>query len=291
VTVIEAAGGVLWRDPLDGGARVEVAVVHRPKYDDWSLPKGKLDRGEHPVVAAVREVREETGFVGQPGRPLPSVHYLKDGTLKRVRYWAMRTTGGEFTPNDEVDEVRWLSLPEAVQLLSPDRDRVVVDGLDRAGLLARTAVVVRHASAGEREAWTGDDRERPLDATGRGQADGWVDLLRAYQVGRLVSADIVRCLETLEPYAESAGLDIEPCPLMTEAGFALEPDAAANRLRELATTGGTVAVCSQGGVIPGLVERLGSRGEPAIRKAGAAVVHLDDRGRLLAVDRFTTPTG
>src|SRR5579885_3571336 len=93
--LIEAAGGVLWRPAL-GGAGVEVALVHRPKYDDWSLPKGKLGGGEHVILAALREVWEETGFMGVVGRSLGEIRYLKEGVPKRVRYWAMRAESGRF---------------------------------------------------------------------------------------------------------------------------------------------------------------------------------------------------
>ena len=104
--VIEAAGGVLWRhtagDTGDAGtAGVEIALVHRPKYDDWSLPKGKLVAAEHPVIGALREILEETGFGGRPGRRLGETRYLKDGVPKRVRYWSVEATGGQFMPGDE----------------------------------------------------------------------------------------------------------------------------------------------------------------------------------------------
>src|SRR3954452_11265280 len=122
---IEAAGGVLWRPAL-GAAGVEVALVHRPKYDDWSLPKGKLEEGEHPLVAAVREVTEETGFAGVPGRPLGEIRYLKDDEPKRVRYWAMAADNGSFVPNDEVDQVMWLPTKEAQHFLMADRDRRIL---------------------------------------------------------------------------------------------------------------------------------------------------------------------
>src|SRR5580698_4828001 len=102
--LIEAAGGLLWR-PVHGGAGLEVALVHRPKYDDWSIPKGKLNAGEHPIIAALREVWEETGHVGVLGRPLGEIRYLKDGSPKRVRYWAMRLGDGHFSPSSEVDQL------------------------------------------------------------------------------------------------------------------------------------------------------------------------------------------
>ncbi|MBV8983454.1 MAG: NUDIX hydrolase [Acidimicrobiia bacterium] len=121
-----AAGGVLWRRKKSG--KVEVLLVHRPKYDDWTLPKGKLDEGETAQEAAVREVEEETGFLVKLVEELPSTDYHdRYGRPKHVRYWVMDITDGEFRPNREVDEVRWLSVGEAKALLSYSRDRDVLE--------------------------------------------------------------------------------------------------------------------------------------------------------------------
>ncbi len=122
---VRAAGAVLWRRA--GHEGVEVAVVHRPRYDDWSLPKGKLDPGEGWREAARREVREETGFGGEPGRELGSSHYEdRHGRPKRVRYWLMEASAGAWSPNEEVDELRWLGEREAAALLTHERDRELV---------------------------------------------------------------------------------------------------------------------------------------------------------------------
>jgi 8-oxo-dGTP pyrophosphatase MutT (NUDIX family) len=124
--VIEAAGGLVWRRGDDGG--IEILIVHRPKYDDWTLPKGKLDPGEDHVQAALREVEEETGLRPVLGPELPSTEYDdRFGRPKRVRYWAMEAVGGRFEPNREVDEVRWLPPGRARQMLSYDRDGEVLD--------------------------------------------------------------------------------------------------------------------------------------------------------------------
>jgi 8-oxo-dGTP diphosphatase len=128
VVVIEAAGGVIWREAT--GNRIEILIVHRPRYADWSLPKGKLKRGETALQGALREVREETGLLCQPGPELSTAYYV-DRRLrdKRVRYWAMQAKSGRFRRNQEVDEVRWLLLHEARDMLSYDHDVDVVVGL------------------------------------------------------------------------------------------------------------------------------------------------------------------
>ncbi|AZM46825.1 DNA mismatch repair protein MutT [Streptomyces sp. WAC 06738] len=127
---IRAAGCVLWRTAPDVPGGVEIALVHRPKYDDWSHPKGKLKNGEEPLAAAVREVAEETGMACEPGAPLPTTRYrVADGRPKEVRYWAARAAAGTFVPSHEVDRVVWLPPAAARHRLTQGHDRALVDAL------------------------------------------------------------------------------------------------------------------------------------------------------------------
>ncbi|HUR23800.1 MAG TPA: NUDIX hydrolase [Acidimicrobiales bacterium] len=129
-TVVEAAGGVVWRRSTAGD--LEVLLVHRPRYDDWTVPKGKLGAGEDHATAALREVAEETGLRCTLGEELPSTSYIdRKGRPKRVRYWSMTPAGGVFTPTDEVDEVRWVPIDAAAAELSYPRDGAVLDALPR----------------------------------------------------------------------------------------------------------------------------------------------------------------
>ncbi|MFJ3288996.1 NUDIX hydrolase [Streptomyces sp. NPDC086669] len=125
---VHAAGCVLWRRSPDGGG-LEICLVHRPRYDDWSHPKGKLKRDEDPLAGALREVAEETGRTARPGDALPTVRYLVDGRPKEVRYWAAEAGTGTFTPNSEVDQVLWLPPEQARDRLTQPRDRMLVDAL------------------------------------------------------------------------------------------------------------------------------------------------------------------
>lgn len=126
--LVAAAGGVIWR--RSAGAGVEVVLVHRPRYDDWSLPKGKLEPGESDETAAVREVEEETGVVGRLGVELPTTTYIdRSGRTKRVRYWAMTVASGAPVGSNEVDDARWVPLAEARRMLSYERDQEVLTAL------------------------------------------------------------------------------------------------------------------------------------------------------------------
>jgi 8-oxo-dGTP diphosphatase len=280
---VRAAGGVLWRDgPV-------VAVVHRERYDDWSLPKGKLDPGEHPLVAACREVLEETGIRPVAGPRLPSTRYAVavDGEIagKDVDYWAMRAADGDFVPNDEVDTLRWLSPSDARGAVTYEHDRKVLAGFAALPLPTTTIVLVRHAKAGSRHAWKGDDDQRPLDERGREQARRLAEILQWFGPTRILSAAKVRCVETVRPTAEKLGLDIEVDPLWDEESH---PERAAARLRDLAARGEPAIVCSQGGIIPEIVSLLAGEdgvdvGSGRTRKGNAWALSFSG-GRLVTAD-------
>jgi 8-oxo-dGTP pyrophosphatase MutT (NUDIX family) len=123
---VRAAGGVVWRTGDDGAP--EVLLVHRPKYDDWTIPKGKAERGESDEACALREVEEETGLRCELGAYAGDIEYVdREGRRKIVRYWEMRPVEGVFTPHREVDAVRWMSVAEAVGVLSYERDVPVLE--------------------------------------------------------------------------------------------------------------------------------------------------------------------
>src|SRR3954451_5385083 len=218
---IEAAGGVLWRYAPDGS--VEIALVHRPKYDDWSVPKGKLKRREHLLLGAVREVEEETGARVSLGRPLGEIRYLKEGLPKRVRYWSMFALDSLFVSGDEadeVDELRWLSPTDALGRLSYERDVPAIERFVADLRPTWPLIVARHGSAGDRASWTADDRLRPLDEAGEEQAAVLGSILTAYGVTSVHSADVARCVDTVSAYAASVGTTVVEEPSMSETGWA-----------------------------------------------------------------------
>lgn len=223
---VRAAGAVVWR-PAPSGP--EVALVHRPRYDDWSFPKGKCRSGEHVLAAAIREVREETGLRVELGRPLTPLVYEVGDRVKHVSYWAARCVeSGDFVPNNEVDEVLWVPAASARERLTYMRDVALVDELASGPVRTAPLIMLRHAEAGPRSALGGDramvaDLDRPLDARGAAEAAILTNLLASYGRCRVLSSAAERCLATVRPYAAAVGVPVE-----VEPAFTVDPDAASD---------------------------------------------------------------
>jgi 8-oxo-dGTP diphosphatase len=291
--VVFAAGAVLWRPDVSGSADALVAMVHRPRYDDWSLPKGKVDPGETLPVTAVREVEEETGYACELGRRLGTVSYPVAQTTKKVQYWAARTLGGGFTPNDEVDELEWVPVKQAMKRLQYPHDRKILRGFAKVPADTQTVLIVRHGTAGRKSRYKGDDRKRPLDKRGRAQAESLVGQLLAFGATSVYSAPRVRCQQTVAPLAEELGVDIVDEPTLTEEAFADDKRTARHRVMEIAKLDGTPVICTQGKVIPELIawwcDRDGVRPDKSRNRKGSTwVLSLSD-GKLVAADHIGSP--
>jgi len=239
--------------------------VHRPKYDDWSWAKGKLDPGEQACVAAARETAEETGLVVRLGLPLPSSECpVLDSTggpaTKQVHYWAAEVVGGNGRLEHEIDEVRWVDVKTANDLLDYSRDRDQLLALVRADraeqLKTWPLMLVRHVKALPRSKWDGDDQLRPIDAVGRAQARTVAAVLGAYGVTRVVSSSSTRCRATVEPYAAAKGLKLRLRDSLTEERFAEGPEGALRQLRKVLDRAEPAVICTHGPVIPALLGRL-----------------------------------
>lgn len=291
---IAAAGAVVWR-PSSVTGQVEVAVVHRPRYDDWSLPKGKLDADETEPAAAVREVLEETGFSIVLGRRLPSAEYTVDGKAKVVYYFAARYTDGDFAANDEVDRLKWVSPDAAGDLLSYGHDQVVLAEFTALPARLSTLLLVRHAKAGKRGEWHGDDDLRPLSPAGWRQAAGVARILPLFGADRVHAAPRTRCVDTVA----GLGMEIRSEPLLSEEGYWVSPSAGVARLLDIVAAGGTPVVSSQGGVIPDVIARLADMNglplaEIASKKGSFWVLSFRPpkagrEPRLVAADYFPSP--
>jgi 8-oxo-dGTP diphosphatase len=279
---------------------VLVAVIHRPRYDDWSLPKGKLASGESDLDGAVREVLEETGFHVRVGRPLGESRYDRPtpaGTRQKVvRWWAMQAEEGAFSATREVDALEWLSLADAADRITRETDREVLERFARGPAPTRIVLLVRHALADSADGWNGDDRDRPLDPCGIAQADELVRTLSRFEVGNIVSADIRRCVDTVQPLADAFGLGVTPEPLLSETVYPGHEDEAMAAVRGLGDPEHDAVACSQGEVIPDLLERLAAEdglpleAPPRTPKGATWALSLDAEGRLVALDFFGAPS-
>lgn len=318
--VVRAAGAVPWR--VRHG-RLEVALVHRPRYQDWSWPKGKVDPGESDPAGAVREVAEEIGEQVVLGVPLPTLGYrTPDGGGKLVHYWAARIATEADAPAlrarpdtpraslDEIDDVVWVSARTAAQLLTRRSDRPVLDAVNalwkRNRLATRVLVVARHGQARRRKSWADGEATRPLTGKGTRQATALVPVLSAFGVGSVTTSPWHRCLHTITPYGEGTGIEIECVDALTEAAHKADPAAATAAVtRYLRRPEDTVVVTHRPvlGAVTATIEgatRSWTTGrvpgkDPYLRTGELLVVHVAGKkknARVVALERHRpTPTG
>jgi 8-oxo-dGTP diphosphatase len=285
------------RDVVSAGVVVfgpdrTVLLVHRPKYDDWSFPKGKLDPGERAAVAAVREVWEETGVHVRLGPPLESQRYPIRGGMKTVVYWTGRPVGehdiGQYEINAEIDDVRWVGIDEVRDVLSYEYDVATLDEALEMRKRTRTLVLLRHGLSRSRKAWRKDDRLRPLLVTGQRQAERLVPVLAAYDVERVVTSGSVRCAQTVEPYSAAVGAKLEIDDRLSEEdatpkGVRRVVADLVEQLEESPKDSGGIVMCTHRPVFPIVFETLGIE-DPRLEKGEMIVLHLR-RGRVVAAER------
>ncbi len=301
--VVRAAGAVVWRpatdaDPASGG--IEVLLVHRPKYDDWSLPKGKREPGEHILLTAVREVFEETSVRPVLGPRLPMVEYRVGDAAKRIDYWSARSHGSLAAASHEVDAVAWLPLPQAIQRLTYPRDADVLAALQPRKTVP--LILLRHASAGQKEGWPAGDSSRPLDAKGAVDAPMLARLLACFAPrARVLSSPALRCIESLRPYAESFGGTVEAETALALPGRPGDFSSAGTNggdpltdlVRELVEASRPAVLCLHRENLPKALaaacSALGSSPpelpDPSLPKGGFWVVHIS-AAQMAALERY-----
>lgn len=282
---ITAAGAVVVR--LDKGKSPKVLLVHRPRYDDWSLPKGKLDSGEYIAGCAVREVFEESGVNARLGVPMDIITYDTPKGPKAVYFWRASVLREQrFKPNGETDKLAWLT-PSAALKRMTYADELAV--LEQAVSMPETTplLIVRHAKAMLRKNWSGRDAARPLDGRGRRQSIDLIKLLHAYGVSRLASSTSNRCMATLKPFGKEEKLDITGWATLSEEQGVDNPKSVDRLMKRLVTetvsSGKGAAVCGHRPVLPTMLAAVGVPIR-AMTPATAAVLHLESSGRVHSVE-------
>ena len=307
-----AAGAVVWRPGPDGP---QIALIHRPRYDDWTFPKGKCEPGEHVLQTAVREVKEETGLAVTLGRPLGQVRYWtgrggrdelagvgarpgRNGRPRRpklVDYWsAVPAVPADppFTPSREVDALDWLPVPAALGRLTYAHDAGLLAAFQAAPAETAALILVRHASAGDKAEWDGQDLARPLDAAGAADAAALAGLLACYGTRtRVISSPALRCTATVAPFAALAGLPVELEPSFASASpMPVRPGRAAQVAAAITTGGQPAVLCAHRENLPVLLGvACGELGSPPpqgaeLAKGGFWVLHTAS-GRLAGAER------
>jgi len=280
-----AAGAVVTRDASRG---IEVLIIHRSRYNDWTLPKGKLGAGESSPACAVREVREETGATIRLGGPLDTIRYDTSKGVKQVDYWGgIALDTAPRPPDDEVDGVSWLPVRGALERLSYAQDHFLVrQHLEQPP--TTPFIILRHAKAMDRKDWSKKDSTRPINARGRKQARLLVPMLGAYGVSQLVSSTSARCAGTLEPYAQARGQTIAKFGQLTEEVGGDDPRAVAKLVVKLRTallaSGEPTVISVHRPVLPHILDALDIP-RTTLVTGEFLVAHLTEDGEVHALER------
>jgi 8-oxo-dGTP diphosphatase len=276
---MHSAGAVVFRPGK------QVLLVHRPKYDDWSFPKGKLERGEHVTAAAVREVAEETGLAVRLGVPLSSQRYPVNRGMKTVTYWTGRVLGDDdvsgYLVNYEIDDVRWVEIEKANEMLTYAYDRDTLGEAKKVRRATQPILLLRHGPARSRKVWRQDDRMRPLLQPGRLKAQKLVPVLAAYGVSRVVTSSSMRCLETVTPYADRIGGAIELEDRLSEEDATER--SVGKIVHDLVEDGRPAVLCTHRPVFPEVFKALGLE-DPKL-DPGEMLVAQVRKGKVVATER------
>lgn len=291
---IIAAGALLWRQAENDA--IEVALVHRPRYDDWTLPKGKLEVGEHLLACAAREIREETGAIAHFGPLIGEITYDAEGERKTVTYWAARAVEihQPTASDEEIDQIQWLSPSTARALLTYDHDKEILNAFLEIGTGTIPIVLLRHAKAVKRIDWDGDDDDdRPLDSRGEIQARQLGTILRAFGSLEVHSSDANRCQQTSSMLANDWGESVITEPALSEYAYKRDSIAALARTRELLQHERPLVICSHRPVLPHLAEALLENTlfdtpTTGLEPAAAWVIHARG-GVVIAIDYLPAP--
>jgi 8-oxo-dGTP diphosphatase len=285
--VIRAAGALLWREIAAG--EIEIALVHRPRYDDWSLPKGKIDEDETALACAYREVFEETGIKARFTRQLGAVEYEDNGAQKRVKYWVAQALGAsDFVANEEVDQLRWLNPTDSIELATHQSDKEMIERFLEIEGPTDTLIILRHTKALERGDWDGDDSLRTLNENGIAQAQALINHLAPFAIDEIYTSDFTRCVQTVSPLGESRGLVVSKVPSLNEATFESDPERSISFANALKQDERNILICSHNPVIPTMLRgilntKLKNKDLIKLEPGDAWLVHRV-KGEIVALD-------
>lgn len=292
-SVIVAAGAVVWRKSPKGVT--EVAIIHRPKYDDYSLPKGKIEPNEALISCAFREVFEETNLTTQFGPFLGEVEYFSPDGLKRVSYWSAKSIGEEniFKPNNEVDKLIWSPLSKAIDKLTSETDKEIIGRFVNTFYDSQPIILLRHAKALTRSEWPADDDDRPLDALGQTQANRLLSIYQVFNLKEIHTSDAIRCYDTVSPMAKALNLKLVVTGKVSESSFKKDKEKAFEYLKELLKSDKSAILCSHNPVLPKLLAKVSKKNdltpdEDKLQPADAWILHRVGKD-VLQIDRINAP--
>ena len=289
---IQAAGAVVWRNNKD---KTEIAIIHRPKYDDWSFPKGKLEIGESLIACAHREVFEETNIQTEFGPFLGDIEYLTPDGKKQVSFWAAKAVSdNDFKPNSEVDELKWIEVKKVKDLLTLETDKKILAQFVKLDFDTKPFVLLRHAKAVTRDEWQGDDDDRPLDDLGQNQAQRLLSIYQVYNIEQIHTSDAVRCYDTVNPMVKGLGIKLEVTGKLSESTYKKDKEKAFDYAKDLIKEDSRILLCSHNPILPKMLNRLTRKSdvdadEGKLSPADAWVIHRSGK-EIIQIDRINAPT-
>lgn len=290
---ILAAGAVLWRKSEK--KKIEVLIIHRPKYDDWTFPKGKAEIGEPLIACAYREVLEETNIETAFGPYLGEVEYLTNDGKKKVSFWSAKVIKEkEFNSNAEVDQLKWVEVTKVKELLTLDTDRKILEQFLRIEPDTKPLVLLRHAKAVTRDEWQGEDDDRPLDSYGQNQAKRLLAMYQVFNLEQIHSSDAVRCYDTVVAIAKGLSIKLEVTGKLSESTFKKDKEKAFDYAKDLMKLNESVLLCSHNPILPKMLNKLTKKSEVdadegKLLPADGWVIHRIGK-EVIQIDRIDSPS-
>ena len=290
--IIQAAGAIVWRN---NKGKTEVVIIHRPKYDDWSFPKGKVEINESLIACAHREVLEETNIQTEFGAFLGDIEYLTPDGKKHVFFWAAKAINqNNFTPNSEVDQIKWVEVKKVKDLLTLETDKKILAQFIKLDFDTKPFILLRHAKAITRDEWQGDDDDRPLDSTGQNQASRLLSIYQVYNLEQIHTSDAVRCYDTVNPIAKAFGINLEVTGKLSESTYKKDREKAFDYAKDLIKVDARILLCSHNPILPKMLNKLTKKSdidadEGKLSPADGWVIHRSGK-EIIQIDRIDAPT-